>query len=140
MSFKREITMKISVFILLMLVFFSSKTAQAEWVRIGENSRSVAYIDTAIHRSRDTTTYWVIFDYKKTQESALSGRRYLSEKSQREIECESERDRVIFYTWHTGQMGNGEVVYTGHKPTNWEPTSSPGSFANGFFNYVCTKN
>jgi hypothetical protein len=139
MAFKREINMKSFVLIALMLLFFSSKIAQAEWVWIGENSNSVAYIDNAVNRSGDTTTYWVIFDYKKTQESALSGRRYLSEKSQREIECKTERDRVIFYTWHAEQMGSGVVVYTGHEPTNWEPTSSLGSFANGFFNYVCTK-
>jgi hypothetical protein len=108
-------------------------------VRIGENNRSIAYIDSAIKRSGDTATYWVMFDYKKTQESALSGRRYLSEKSQREIKCREEKDRVIFYTWHAEQMGNGIVVYTGYKPTNWEPTSSPESFVNGFWNHVCTK-
>lgn len=122
----------------LMVAMFSNN-AMAEWVRVGENNRSIAYADTAIRRSGDTATYWVLFDYKTVQESARSGKRYLSEKTQREIDCQSERDRVLFFTWHSDQMGNGTVVYTGSKPTNWEPTSSPGSFANAFWKFVCSK-
>lgn len=122
----------------LVLALFSA-SATSEWVRIGENNRSVAYIDTEIRRSGDTATYWVMFDYKAVQESARSGRRYLSEKAQRETECRSERERVLFFTWHTEQMGNGIVVYTGNKPTNWEPTSAPDSFANGFWQFICGK-
>lgn len=130
--------MKRLVLAALMLAL-SSTSATAEWVPIGENNRSVAYIDTTLRRSGDTATYWVMFDYKAVQESARSGRRYLSEKAQREIECRSERDRVLFFTWHAEHMGNGIVVYTGNKPTNWEPTNSPGSFANGFWQFVCGK-
>lgn len=116
-----------------------SNNAFAEWARVGENDRSTAYADTAtIHRSGNTATYWVLFDYKAVQVSARSGRRYLSEKSQREIDCQSERDRALFFTWHSDQMGNGTVIYTGNKPTNWEPTSSPGSFANTFWKFVCS--
>ena len=114
--------------------------AFAEWARVGENDRSTAYADaTTIHRSGNTATYWVLFDYKAVQESARSGKRYLSEKSQREIDCQSERDRAIFITWHSDQMGNGTIVYTRNKPTNWEPTSSPGSFARAFGIFVCGK-
>ena len=116
-----------------------SPYASAEWVQMGENNRSIAYIDTAIRRSGNVETYWVLFDYKAVQESPRSGRRYLSEKTQHEIECQSERDRAVFFTWHSEQMGNGVVIYTGKKPTNWEPTSSPGSFANIFWKFVCSK-
>ena len=129
----------IGLFLAALVLALFSASATAEWVRIGENNRSVAYIDTAIRRSGDTATYWVMFDYKAVQESALSGRRYLSEKAQRETECRSERERVLFFSWHTEQMGNGIVVYTGNKPTNWGPTSAPDSFANGFWQFVCGK-
>lgn len=122
-----------------LMVAMLSGNAMAEWVRVGENNRSIAYADTAIRRSGNTATYWVLFDYKAVQESARSGRRYLSEKSQREIDCQSERDRAIFITWHSDQMGNGTIVYTRNKPTNWEPTSSPGSFARAFGIFVCGK-
>jgi len=122
----------------LMLVMLSGN-AVAEWVRIGENNRSVAYVETAIRRSGDIAVMWVLFDYKSIQESPRSGKRYLSEKAQREIDCRSERERVLFFTWHAEQMGNGAVVYNGRKATDWEPTSSPGSYANGFWKFACRK-
>jgi hypothetical protein len=129
---------KTSVVTALMVAMFSSN-AKAEWVQVGENNRLVAYADNAVRRSGDTATFWVLFDYKTVQVSPSSGRRYLSEKAQREIDCRSERDRAIFFTWHSDQMGNGTVVYTGNKPTSWEPTSSPGSFANSFWKFACSK-
>lgn len=123
----------------ILIVVMLSSNAAAEWVRLGENNRSVAYSDTKVRRSGDTATYWVLFDYKSIQISQRSGKRYLSEKSQREIDCQSERDRVLFFTWHSDQMGNGTVVYTGNKPTSWEPTSAPGSYGNVFWEFICGK-
>jgi hypothetical protein len=82
---------------------------------------------------------WVLFDYKSIQDSPRSGRRYFSEKAQREIDFRLERERVLFFTWHAEKMGNGVVVYTGTKSTNWEPTSSPGSYANAFWEFACGK-
>ena len=116
-----------------------SNLAWADWVRVGENNRLIAYADTGIRRSGDSATYWVLFDYKTVQESARSGKRYLSEKTQREIDCQSESDRALFFTWHAEHMGNGTVVYTGNQPTNWEPTSSPASLGNSFWKFVCGK-
>lgn len=121
-----------------MVAMFSSN-AVAEWVQVGENNRLVAYIDTAIRRAGDAATFWVMFDYKSLQESPRSARRYLSEKSQRKIDCKSELTRTLFFTWHSDHMGNGTVVYTGSKPTHWEPTSAPESIAKVFWSFVCGK-
>lgn len=134
---EQESNLKFLVGIAILLVF--SPYVLAEWIRVGENNRSIAYVDTTIRRSGDLATYWVLFDYKAVQESSVSGRRYQSEKAQHETECQSERDRAVFFTWHAEKMGNGVVVYTGNKPTNWEPTSSPGSFGNTFWKFVCGK-
>jgi hypothetical protein len=126
-------------FVAVLILAMFSAPATAEWVRIGENNRSIAYADTDIRKSGDTVVFWVLFDYKSVQESRLSGRRYLSEKAQREINCQFEKDRVLFFTWHADHMGNGVVVYTGKKPTDWEPTSSPGSYGNAFWKFACGK-
>lgn len=134
---KRQSKLKLLGGITILLAL--SPYAFAEWIRVGENSRSIAYIDTAIRRSGDLATYWVLFDYKTVQESPRNRLRYLSEKAQHETECQSERDRTVFFTWHAEKMGSGVVVYTGSKPTNWEPTSSPGSFGNTFWKFVCSK-
>lgn len=126
------------IVITLMLALLSDNVA-AEWVRIDENDRSIAYADTGIRSSGDVVEVWVLFDYKTIQSSPRSGRQYFSEKAQREIDCRSERERVLFFTWHAEKMGNGVVVYTGRKATAWEPTSSPGSYANAFWKFACGK-
>jgi hypothetical protein len=123
--------------LLITLLVLSSGPAYAEWVHIGENDRSVGWADAAIRRSGDMVEIWVLFDYKSIQSSPRSGRRYFSEKAQREIDCRSERERVLFFTWHADKMGNGVVVYTGEKATDWESTTSPGSYANAFWRFAC---
>ena len=85
---KQEPKLKLVGIIAILLAL--SFNASAEWVRVGENNRSIAYVDTAVRRSGDVATYWVLFDYKTIQESPRSGRRYLSEKAQHETECQSE--------------------------------------------------
>ena len=84
--------------LLITLLVLSSGPAYAEWVRIGENDRSVGWADTAIRRSGDMVEMWVLFDYKSIQSSPRSGKRYFSEKAQREIDCRSERERAFFFT------------------------------------------
>ncbi len=123
--------------LLITLLLLSSSSAYAEWLRIGENDGSVGWADTAIHRSGDMVEMWVLFDYKSIQNSPRSGKRYFSEKAQYEIDCRSERERVIFFTWHAEKMGNGVVVYTGRKPTDWEPANSPGSYASTLWRFAC---
>lgn len=116
-----------------------STGAAAEWVRVGENARSVAYVDTAIKQAHGISTVWTMFSYKSIQVSPQSGRQYLSEKGQREVDCHGEKMRTVFFTWHAGEMGSGVVTYTGRQPTHWEPTSAPGSYGNAFWKYVCIK-
>ena len=51
----------------MMLLAGTSISAAAEWVRIGENNRSVAYADSKIQNTGDYVTLWVMFDYEKLQ-------------------------------------------------------------------------
>lgn len=124
---------------LILSILFISVNASAEWVNIAENNRSVCYADTNVRRTGDLAVLWVMYDYKSVQESQRSGRRYLSEKSQMQIDCKSEQGRVLLFTWHTNQKGTGNVVYTSKKPTSWEPTSAPNSFGNALWKFACKK-
>lgn len=110
---------------------------EAGWLQIAENERLVTYIDTVTRTNGSNVVTWVLFDYKLAQESPRSGRQYSSEKVQYEIDCVSEKARVLFFTWHSANMGNGTVVYTGKTPTDWEPTSSPASIASVLWKYAC---
>jgi hypothetical protein len=125
--------------ILTLMFVMLSDNAVAQWVRIGENDRSIAYAESSIRMSGDKAVMWVLFDYKSIQKSPSSGRRYSSEKSQREINCGSEQERVVFFTWHAEHMGNGAVVYTGKETTSWEATSYPGTYGNAIWRFACHK-
>lgn len=124
---------------MLLLVLLTALTGDlwADWLQIGENERLVTYIDTTTRTNGNCKIVWVLFDYKSVQESPRSGKRYSSEKAQYEIDCTSEKARVLFFTWHAARMGNGTVVYTGNKPTDWEPANSPDSIANVLLKYIC---
>ncbi len=125
--------------VMLLLAFLIALTVDLEagWLQIGENDRLVTYVDTTTRTNGNSLVVWVLFDYKSVQESPRSGKRYSSEKAQYEIDCAAEKARVLFFTWHAGRMGDGVVVYTGKKPTDWEPTSSPDSIASGLWMYSC---
>ena len=109
-----------------------SVPASAAWVKFAENERLTAYYEPVA----GATTVWVLFDYKTEQESSRSGRRYHSEKGQREVDCSGQRSRTVFFTWHAGRMGDGAVIYTGRAPTPWEP-SSPGGIGRALAAVVC---
>lgn len=122
---------------LLFLVFLLSGTASAEWILVGENPRSKMYIDTDYKISSGIATAWVMFDYKSVQVSERSGRRYRTEKAQWEIDCQKERTRRIFFSWHAEGMGNGKFIYSSSQAKDWEPTSAPDSMSNAAWKFVC---
>jgi hypothetical protein len=114
----------------------SVANSSAGWQKFGENDRLVAYYQPRPVPGMDTQIVWVMYDYKTEQESQRSGRRYRSQKGQQEVNCAQERTRTVFFTWHSGQMGNGPVVYTGHSALPWEP-NSPNSLAKALASVLC---
>lgn len=125
--------------VIIATMILSCGDAAAEWIQFGENDRSVGYVDSEIRKSGEIVTLWMLSNYKTQQVSERSGRQYQSEKSQREIDCRNERSRTLFFSWHQREMGNGLVVYTGTKATNWEPTSAPGSIASALWKFACQR-
>ena len=112
--------------------------ASAGWVKFAENDRLVSYYEPAKPANGGIFTVWVMYDYKAEQESQRSGRRYASQKGEQEVDCEGQRSRTTFFTWHAGRMGEGAVVYTGSKPLPWEP-NSPGSIARALASALCSR-
>jgi hypothetical protein len=107
-----------------------------EWVKLAENERLVVYYEPKNPDPAGNATLWVIYDYKVEQSSPSSGRKYRSQKGQQQIDCQGQRSRTIFFTWHTEQMANGLVAYTGRTALPWEP-NSPGSIARTLASMVC---
>jgi hypothetical protein len=126
--------------ILLAVLLLTATSAWAEWVKLGDNGDGefAVYVDpAAIRKSSNMVKMWNLMDYKTLQET--QGNRYQSIKTQSEYDCKDERWRVLYFTWHSGQIGGGKVVYTyGDKPGNWTPVS-PGSTAEILWKVACGK-
>jgi len=110
--------------------------SEATWQQFGENPRLVAYYREAASNREGHVVVWVLYDYRLAQESERSGRRYISQKGQQEVDCAGNRSRTVFFSWHSERMGNGQVVYSGTTPTPWEP-NSPESIARALSTVVC---
>lgn len=129
-----------SSFVGLLLTFLLLRTAPvyAEWVLIVETpSGMTEYVDPdTIRRKGDMVKMWVLFDYKTAQTSA--GDSYFSSKSQMEIDCPEERFRILAFTWFSGNMGNGKVIYSNSDESKWRPVA-PGSVAKDLSSVVCSR-
>lgn len=107
---------------LFMLLMLSSQSVYAEWILVsGDDEAGLkVYVDPAtLRRNGNLAKMWQLYDYKTVQ--TVAGDSLLSMKRFNEYDCTEERTRMLGYTWFSGNMGNGNVVYstTEHQP--WEP-------------------
>lgn len=105
--------------ILMMLLAVVSSSALAEWVEVSRNDRFTIYANSATIRNKDDMVIvWKLSDYKTAQ--SLGGHTHLSEKVQFEFDCKEEQNRLLYFSWHSGNMGGGEVIYSGSGTNRWE--------------------
>jgi hypothetical protein len=88
-------------------------SAAAAWERVGAaDDGIVVYADSAtIQTSGDVVKMWSLLDYK-TAEKDATGKPYLSAKLLQEYDCTGERGRTRYFSFHAGQMGAGQLVYS----------------------------
>jgi len=131
----REEMMKKLLMGLMLLV--TAGAASAEWTIAGGNDQFVQYVDRAtIRRNGNLVKMWVLSDLKTVQTDA--GDSYLSSKAQQEYDCKEEKSRTLAFTWLSGQMGNGKVVYANSDPRKWSPIQ-PGSVRETQWKIACGK-
>jgi len=63
---------------------------------------------------------------------------YLSTQRQIEFDCKQERSRVVYLSFHSGQMGSGDVIYAADPKDTWAPVS-PGSVNEGAWKIACKR-
>ncbi len=122
-----------------LLLLFTANFAWADWVRLTESDAGIVFFvdPTTVRRSGNLVRMWVLHDYKTTQITVPHKDSYLSSKVQNEYDCQDEKSRNLYFTWHSGNMGGGKVVYTSSgTPSSWTPIS-PGSVNQSLFNEAC---
>ena len=121
-----------------LMVLMTAGTASAEWTQSGGNDQFIHYVDRAtIRRNGNLVKMWDLADFKTVQKSA-AGESYLSNKIQTEYDCKEEKSRSLAFTWFSGKMGSGKVVYSDSFPGKWSPIS-PGSVGEALWKIACGK-
>ena len=109
--------------LLLFLLLMVSTNVFAEWTRLSESADGdmTAYFDIQnIKRKGDKVKMWSLFDYKTVQKNSYGI--YLSQLSRNEYDCEEETKRMLDFYWYSGNMRQGEIVYS-EKNIKDEPQS-----------------
>jgi len=124
--------------ILVILLAIVSSSAMAEWVRIGTTNKSTVYADpTTIRKSGNKVKMWVLYDFNSVK--GVSGEKYLSSKTQAGYDCMEEQEKILYYSWHSKNMGRGDVFWSKNKPNlDWTPVI-PGSMRKPFWKIACGK-
>ena len=122
----------------MMLLAVVSSSAAAAWVEVGGNAIATAYADPAtIRKNGNRAKMWDLFDLK-TARASREGRSYLSTKQQAEYDCKEEQWRMLYFSWHSGNMGIGETVFSYAEPNNWGPIP-PDSWVELLWKFACGK-
>jgi surface-adhesin protein E len=128
--------------ILVAVLCFSTggPPAYADWVSLGDsvNMAMTVYADPdTIRRKGDLVKMWDLQDFK-TARPAKANESYLSSKNQSEYDCSEKRRRTLAFTWFSGHMGKGDVVYSDSDEDKWEPVE-PGSVGKTLWKFACGK-
>jgi hypothetical protein len=123
---------------LIMLLLLSSGPVYAEWVALGEgDSETTVYVDPdTIRRKGDLVKVWELYDFKPIR--TVVGDSYFSSKAQIENDCAEERRRTLAFTWFSGNMGSGKVVFSESHEGRWAPVA-PDTIGLMLWTFACGK-
>ncbi len=129
----------LSFWFLIALLALSSGPVYAGWVLTsGDDEAGLAvYVDpSTLRRNGNLAKMWQLYDYKTVQ--TVAGDSFLSIKRFNEYDCTEERTRMLGYTWFSGNMGNGNVVYSTTEQLPWEPVV-PRTINRSLWKVACSK-
>ena len=124
--------------VLMVLLAAASSNAAAKWTYSGRSDRATSYTDLAtIRKSGNMVKMWGLIDFKTGQDNGRE-KPYLSLKLQSEYDCKEERERLLYASFHSEKMGQGEIVSVNRNPSEWSPIV-PNSLVAGDWEIACGK-
>lgn len=136
---KRSLSCLLSFCLLFTLLILSGGPAHAEWVLTsGDDEVGLkVYVDLeSIRRKGNLAKMWQLYDYKTVQ--TVAGDSLLSIKRYNEFDCVDARTRMLAYTWFSGNMATGKVVYSTPDEQQWEPVV-PRTINRALWKVACDK-
>lgn len=123
--------------LLMMLLAVASNNAMAEWVKVGSNESDTLYADpTTIIKSANKVKMQTLHDYKMAIKA--SGAAFLSTMVQEEYDCKENQSRTLYFSFHTGNLGKGRMIYSDNDAHKWAPVR-PGSVRETLWKVACRK-
>ncbi len=116
-----------------------NSNVMAQWSAVATATGRIYYTNPNTIRKSDTKVkMWSLIDYILVQEVSADTK-FLSQKSQQEYDCKEEQRRTLYFSWHSENMGKGEVIYIDNKPdNNWSPIP-PESTDEILWKFACGK-
>ena len=99
--------------LLILLLLLVSTSVFAEWIRIASNTDDdmTVYVDFGtIKKKGNKAKMWSLYDDKTVQK--WGNINHLSQVSRNEYDCEEETKRILDLYLYSGNMRQGEVVYS----------------------------
>jgi Surface-adhesin protein E len=127
---------------LVLMLFLSvmSNHAMAELEQIGGYGGLTIYTDPSnINKEGNIVRMWNVYNYY-TAKRGPGGRMYLSIDQQEEFDCGEKKIRTLYFSYRSGNMGEGEPVYSKSfsQDIRWDPIE-PDSKSEYLLKYVCDK-
>ena len=123
--------------ILLLLLAVASSSAMAEWIEVARLTSGRVYADAAtIRREGNLVRIETLYALNKPVISETNGKPYVSQKVQNEFDCKEKLWRMLEYSWHTGKMGEGQMVENFSETYKLRPIPSGGA-AEMLWKHVC---
>ena len=124
--------------IMLLLLTVASGRAAADWLAVGGNEEASIYVDkVSIVKSGNLVKMWDLFDFHSQQRDA-TGLPYLSDMSLLEYDCKQGKHRTLNFSYHSGNMGKGYIVYSDADTDPWQPVAA-GSTVELLWRVACGK-
>ena len=126
-------------FLLTLVLCVINNSVMAQWSAIATATGKIYYTNpSTIRKSGNKVKIWSLIDYNLVQEISANTK-FLSQKSQQEYDCKEEQRRTLYFSWHSENMGKGDVIYTDNKPDNeWSPIP-PESTDEILWKFACGK-
>lgn len=123
--------------LLTLVLCVLNNSAMAQWSAIATGKIYYTNPNT-IRKSENKVKMWSLIDYNLVQEISANTK-FLSQKSQQEYDCKEEQRRTLYFSWHSENMGKGDVIYSDNKPDNkWSPIP-PESTDEILWKFACRK-
>lgn len=110
--------------IVMLLLAAASGSAAADWSKwemVDRTESFIVYADMAtIRRSGSLARMWDLSD-AKTGKALVVVKQSRSFKAEREYDCVRQQLRMLYISWHSGNMGEGAILGSNGTEGNWQP-------------------